>query len=75
MLTAVGLGAYITQATTAGDWPHIILRVAMMSLFAVTLNRLFWRRLYALACWRWRASRRAPDGRCPTQRPEPVLAQ
>lgn len=48
-LTATGLGAYITQATGAGDWPRIALGVGMMTLYVVGLNRLVWRRLYALA--------------------------
>lgn len=48
-LTATGLGAYITEATTLGDWPRITLGIAMMSLFVVGFNRLFWRRLYELA--------------------------
>lgn len=48
-LTATGLGAYIAQATTAGDWPRIALGIGTMSLYVVGLNRLFWRRLYRLA--------------------------
>jgi NitT/TauT family transport system permease protein len=48
-LTATGLGAYITRATGDGNWPHIVLGVATMSGFVVALNRLFWRKLYALA--------------------------
>ncbi|MCS6783421.1 MAG: ABC transporter permease subunit, partial [Gloeomargarita sp. SKYG98] len=48
-LTAPGLGAYITEATTQGDWARIVLGIGMMSLFVVGLNRVFWRRLYALA--------------------------
>lgn len=48
-LTATGLGAYIANATEFGDWPRIALGVGMMALFVVVLNRLFWRRLYALA--------------------------
>ncbi len=48
-LTATGLGAYIAQATAAGDWPRITLGIGMMSLFVVGLNRVFWRRLYQLA--------------------------
>jgi len=48
-LTATGLGAYIAEATTIGDWPRITLGIGMMSLFVVGINRLFWRRLYALA--------------------------
>ena len=48
-LTAKGLGAYIAQATSAGDWPRIVLGVGMMSVFVVGFNRLLWRRLYDLA--------------------------
>jgi NitT/TauT family transport system permease protein len=53
-LVADGLGAYIAQATTVGDWPRIVLGVGMMSLFVVALNRGFWRRLYRLAETRYR---------------------
>jgi NitT/TauT family transport system permease protein len=53
-LQAQGLGAYITQATTSGDWPRIILGVGVMSLFVVALNRLFWHRLYRLAETRYK---------------------
>lgn len=48
-LTANGLGAYIADATSAGDWSRITLGIGMMSLFVVGLNRVFWRRLYKLA--------------------------
>jgi NitT/TauT family transport system permease protein len=48
-LTAQGLGAYIADATTKGDWPRIVLGVGTMSIFVVTFNRLIWRRLYALS--------------------------
>ncbi|MEN9216004.1 MAG: ABC transporter permease subunit [Gloeomargarita sp. HHBFW_bins_162] len=48
-LTAPGLGAYISEATTQGDWARITLGIGMMSLFVVGLNRVFWRRLYSLA--------------------------
>jgi NitT/TauT family transport system permease protein len=48
-LKANGLGAYIAEATTQGDWPRIALGIGMMSLFVVGLNRVFWRRLYGLA--------------------------
>ena len=52
-LTAAGLGAYITQAGT-DDAPRIVLGVVIMCVFVVTINRLFWRRLYALAESRYR---------------------
>ncbi|MCI1821565.1 MAG: ABC transporter permease subunit [Megasphaera sp.] len=48
-LTATGLGAYVSQATTAGDWPHIVLGVMTTCIFVVCVNRLVWRRLYRLA--------------------------
>jgi NitT/TauT family transport system permease protein len=48
-LKADGLGAYIADATSKGDWPRIVLGVGLMSVFVVTLNRLVWRPLYALA--------------------------
>ncbi|MFE2996654.1 hypothetical protein ACFXG4_16740 [Nocardia sp. NPDC059246] len=48
-LTATGLGAYIADATRDGDWPRILVGVLAMSVFVVGTNRLFWRRLYALA--------------------------
>lgn len=48
-LTASGLGAYIADATSQGDWPRITLGIGMMSLFVVGLNRVLWRRLYQIA--------------------------
>ena len=48
-LTATGLGAYIAKATETGDFHQILTGVAVMSLYVVALNRLFWRRLYRLA--------------------------
>ncbi|HEY3741028.1 MAG TPA: ABC transporter permease subunit [Bryobacteraceae bacterium] len=48
-LKADGLGAYISEATTQGDWPRIVLGVGLMSIFVVGLNRIIWRPLYALA--------------------------
>jgi NitT/TauT family transport system permease protein len=47
-LEAHGLGRYITDATVDGDWPKIILGIGTMSIFVVLLNKLVWRRLYAL---------------------------
>jgi NitT/TauT family transport system permease protein len=48
-LTAIGLGSYIEHATTVGDWPRIVLGVGVMTIYVVLINRLLWRRLYALA--------------------------
>jgi NitT/TauT family transport system permease protein len=48
-VSAHGVGAYIAEATAKGDFPRIVLGVAMMSIFVTLFNRLFWRRLYAYA--------------------------
>lgn len=48
-LQADGLGAYIAQQTDAGDFHRIVLGIAVMSLFVVVINRLFWRPLYFYA--------------------------
>ncbi|MDB5362276.1 MAG: binding-protein-dependent transport system inner rane component [Rhodospirillales bacterium] len=48
-VTAHGLGAYITQTTTAADYPKIVLGVAVMSFFVIVFNRTVWRPLYAYA--------------------------
>jgi NitT/TauT family transport system permease protein len=48
-VTAQGVGSYIAEATDKGDFPRIVLGVAVMSIFVTLFNRLFWRRLYAHA--------------------------
>jgi len=48
-IEAHGLGAYIAQMTAAGDFPKIILGIAMMSLFVTLFNRMLWRPMYAFA--------------------------
>jgi len=53
-LTAPGLGAYIAQRTDAGDFPRIVLGIAVMSMFVILFNRLLWRPLYAHAARRLR---------------------
>jgi NitT/TauT family transport system permease protein len=53
-LRAAGLGAYIADASTAGDMPRVVLGVAVMSVFVVALNRTVWRPLYGLAERRFR---------------------
>lgn len=45
-LQAYGLGAYIAAATEAGDFHRVVLGIAVMSVFVVVLNRVFWRPLY-----------------------------
>jgi NitT/TauT family transport system permease protein len=48
-ITAHGLGAYIADNTAAGDYPKIVLGIAVMSLLVTAFNRLLWRPLYAYA--------------------------
>ncbi len=48
-LQAHGLGAYIANATEAGDYHRVVLGIGVMCVFVVTLNRVLWRRLYVLA--------------------------
>ena len=54
-LEAHGLGAYIADATTAGDLRRVTLGVAVMVVYVVVLNRLLWEPLFALAASRRRA--------------------
>ena len=55
-LTAHGLGAYILDASTAGDFQRSVLGTVVLSLFVVVLNRVFWRPLYARAERKFRIS-------------------
>ena len=48
-ITAHGLGAYIAENTAAGDYPKIVLGIAIMSILVTAFNRLLWRPLYAYA--------------------------
>jgi len=48
-LVTTGLGALITEATAAGDFPLLAAGVLTMALTVVGLNRFGWRRLYRLA--------------------------
>ncbi|WP_340008304.1 ABC transporter permease subunit [Paenibacillus sp. FSL K6-0276] len=48
-LQASGLGSFIAQATNSGNWPEIIWGIIVMCLLVVIVNRLVWRKLYALA--------------------------
>jgi hypothetical protein len=38
----------IAKATDAGDYPRIVLGIAVMSIFIVLINRLLWRPLHQL---------------------------
>jgi NitT/TauT family transport system permease protein len=53
-VAAHGIGAYIAQATAVGDYPRIVLGVAVMSVFVIFFNHLLWRPLTRLAERRFR---------------------
>ncbi|GAB4301208.1 MAG: hypothetical protein Fur0034_14650 [Desulfuromonadia bacterium] len=54
-LMATGLGSYIAHWTEKrGDYQHILLGIAVMSLYVVGLNRFLWRRLYTMSQTRFR---------------------
>jgi NitT/TauT family transport system permease protein len=55
-LQAYGLGAYIAEATAAGDFHRIVLGIAVMSAFVIVINRTFWRPLYYYAERKFRLS-------------------
>jgi NitT/TauT family transport system permease protein len=46
-LSAKGLGSYIAKATEAGDFPRVVLGIAVMCILVTLFNRLLWRPLYA----------------------------
>ena len=52
--TTPGLGATISQATDTGNFDLLLAATIMMAATVVTINRLVWRRLYALAETRYR---------------------
>ena len=52
--TTTGLGATISQATDAGNFDLLLVATIMMAGTVVTINRLVWRKLYALAETRYR---------------------
>jgi NitT/TauT family transport system permease protein len=53
-IIATGLGAYITESATRGDFQRLALGTTVMSLFVVVINRLLWKPLYNLAEERFR---------------------
>jgi NitT/TauT family transport system permease protein len=48
-LHSIGLGNYIAVKSTEGKFAFLLGAGVVMSIFVVTVNRLFWRRLYRLA--------------------------
>jgi NitT/TauT family transport system permease protein len=56
-LAADGLGARISVAASAGDFPLLAASVAVMAVVVVLFNRLVWRRLHTVAEQRFSLSR------------------
>ena len=52
-LVATGIGAYITEYTTTGNFSHIALGIGMMCCLVLIFNRLLWRPLYVYAVSRF----------------------
>jgi NitT/TauT family transport system permease protein len=48
-LAAHGLGSYIAEMTSAGDFPRIALGIGVMCVFIMGFNHFVWRRLYLMA--------------------------
>jgi NitT/TauT family transport system permease protein len=48
-LHAQGLGNYLEEATIEGNFRHIVLAIAVMSVLVTIINRTFWRPLYQYA--------------------------
>jgi NitT/TauT family transport system permease protein len=52
--TVTGLGSVISNATDTGNYRVLIGATILMAMMVVTINRLLWRRLYALAATRFK---------------------
>ena len=53
-ISTTGLGAIISQATDSGNFRLLLAATVVMAVMVVTINRLVWRPLYALASTRFR---------------------
>jgi NitT/TauT family transport system permease protein len=52
--STIGLGAVISDATDTGNFRVLLAATIVMAAMVVTINRLLWRRLYALASTRYK---------------------
>jgi NitT/TauT family transport system permease protein len=52
--TVTGLGAVISSATDTGNFALLLAATIVMAAMVVTINRLVWRRLYAVAATRYK---------------------
>jgi len=53
-ISTIGLGAIISQATDSGNLRLLLAATVVMAIMVVTINRLVWRPLYALASTRFK---------------------
>ncbi|MDW8031213.1 MAG: ABC transporter permease subunit [Candidatus Bipolaricaulota bacterium] len=49
VMHTIGIGAVIAHATAAGEYSLLLAATLSMVVTVVSINRLFWRRLYRLA--------------------------
>ena len=49
-----GLGAAISRATDAGNFPVLLAATLIMSLIVVSVNRTLWQKLHHLAATRYK---------------------
>jgi NitT/TauT family transport system permease protein len=52
-LVATGLGSYIAEHTSTGDFPRIVLGIGVMCTYVILINRLIWNKLYQFATTRF----------------------
>jgi NitT/TauT family transport system permease protein len=52
-IISLGLGSYINENATIGDFPRLALGIAIMCVYVILFNKLIWRNLYQLASSRF----------------------
>ena len=52
--SAIGVGALIAEATSSGSYAQLLASTLALIVTVVTINRVFWRRLYKVAEERYR---------------------
>jgi NitT/TauT family transport system permease protein len=52
-ISTLGLGSIISQATDSGNFRVLLAATVIMAMIVVTINRLVWRRLFAIATTRF----------------------
>jgi NitT/TauT family transport system permease protein len=52
--STIGLGAIISRATESNNVAMLLGATVVMAALVVTVNRLFWRRMYGLASTRYK---------------------